>query len=310
MRRRLLTLGCALALALALAACGPADFQESAPPRQKEYEVYYSAMGDEQAGAAVGCAYRAVSGPVVSGLMSALLAEPAEPGLSSPFPAGVRLLSWSLEEERLHLDLSEQYGGLTGMELTLADSCIALTFCTLDWVEAVYITVEGREIPYRRTQVFSAQDVLLTGAEEEPVYLGVNLWYPRSQGDGLGVEYRQVLKNEGDSSARAVLAAWLEGPQYDSLRACAPEGTVLRAVSVAEGICTVDLSAEFAANAPADARSARLLVYALVNSLGELDPVEAVRILCQGEPLEALGGFRLEPTLTPDLSLDPSLEQR
>lgn len=308
MKRRLLTLGCALGLALA--ACSPADFQESAPPRREEYEVYYSAMGDEQAAAAVGCAYRAVSGPVISGLMSALLTEPDESGLSSPFPAGVRLLSWSLEEERLHLNLSEQYGGLTGMELTLADSCIALTFCALDQVESVYITVEGREIPYRRTQVLSGQDVLLTGAEEEPVYLGVNLWYPRSQGDGLGVEYRQVLKNEGDSSARAVLAAWLEGPQYDSLRACAPEGTALRAVSVAEGICTVDLSAEFAANAPADARSARLLVYALVNSLGELDSVEAVRILCQGEPLEAVGEFRLEATLKPDLSLDPSLEQR
>lgn len=165
MNRRLTALGCALALSLT--GCALAAVRES-PPAEEGYPVYYSAMGDQRAGAAVDCLYYTVEEPLVPGLMSALLTPPGEEGLSSPFPAGVRLLSWSLEEGQLHLDLSEQYGGLTGVDLTLADSCITLTFCGLEGVESVYITVEGREIPYRRTQVFTAQEVLLSGEEEVP----------------------------------------------------------------------------------------------------------------------------------------------
>lgn len=307
MKHRFALLLCALALVLA--ACGLAGPRESASPEEQLYPVYYSAMEDERAGAAVDCTYCAVSGPVIPGLLSALLAAPAEPGLSSPLPAGVRLLSWSLEGGQLHLDLSEQYGGLTGMDLTLADSCITLTFCSLDWVDAVYITAEGREIPYRRTQVLTSQDLLLSGAEDEPVYLGVNLWYPRSEGDGLGVEHRSILKDEGSGLIQAVLGAWLEGPQYDSLLPCAPEGTHVHSAAAAEGVCTVDLSGEFLQNAPTDPQTARLLVYALVNTLGELEQVDAVVLLCQGEPLEELGGFPLNAPLLPDLSLDPALEQ-
>lgn len=165
MNRRLTALGCALALSLT--GCALAAVRES-PPTEEEYRVYYSAMGDQRAGAAVDCVSCAVGEPLVPGLMSALISDPGEEGLASSFPTGVRLLSWSLEEGQLHLDLSEQYGGLTGVELTLADSCIALTFCGLEGVESVYITVEGREIPYRRTQVFTAREVLLFG-EEAPV---------------------------------------------------------------------------------------------------------------------------------------------
>ena len=148
-------------LLLLLGACTLERTQEEP---ETLYPVYYSALGDERAGAAVDCVYQAVTGEEIPGLMSALLTAPSEPGLSSPIPAGVRLLSWSLESGQLHLDLSEQYGGLTGMDLTMADSCITLTFCGLEWVESVYITVEGREIPYRRTQVLTAQDIFLSGA--------------------------------------------------------------------------------------------------------------------------------------------------
>ena len=302
------TAGLALVFALALGACGLTGNGNSAPVEEGRYMVYYSAMGDEEAGAAVGCAARTVSGPLIPGLMSALLTGAGEQGLSSPFPGGVRLLSWSLEEGRLHLDLSEQYGGLTGIDLTLADCCTVLTFCALDEVDAVYITVEGREVPYRRTQVLTAQDVLLFGAEEEPVHLGLNLWYPRAEGEGLGVEYRQILKYEGASLPQTVLSAWLEGPQYDSLVPCAPPEGQLQAAGVSEGICTVDLSPEFAAGVQADSQAVRLMLYALVNTLGELEQVDGVRLTCQGEPLTELGGYVLEAVLRPDLSLDPTLE--
>ena len=88
--------------------------------------------------------------PDAQALMGALLRGPEEEMLSSPFPAGVSLRAITYGTDGvLQVDLSEQYGGLTGIDLTLADCCIALTLCQLPGVEAVRITVEGEEIPYR-----------------------------------------------------------------------------------------------------------------------------------------------------------------
>lgn len=95
----------------------------------------------------------------VEGLMDLLFSGPEEPGLRSPFPGGTYLRGWSLEEGRLTLDLSETYGGLAGVDLTLADGCIVLTLSQLEEVEEVYITVEGRHRPFR-DQVYTRADFI------------------------------------------------------------------------------------------------------------------------------------------------------
>ena len=73
-----------------------------------------------------------------------------------------------VEEGRLHLDLSEQYGGLSGVDLTVADACLTLTLCQVEGVESVYVTVEGREIPYRRVQQLGPDGLLLTDGTDVP----------------------------------------------------------------------------------------------------------------------------------------------
>ena len=93
-------------------------------------------------------------------LMEVLLEGPDSARLTSPFPDGLQLLDWQLEEGRLHLDLSEQYYSLSGVDLTLADACLTLTFCQREEVESVYVTVEGSEIPYRPIQKLTEADIL------------------------------------------------------------------------------------------------------------------------------------------------------
>ena len=92
-QRRLLAL--AGALLLALPGCAPASSGESPAP-EGTYQVYYSAMGDEHAPAAVDSAAYTLpeDAPPVPALLQALLSQPEQAGLSSPFPAGVRLLDW------------------------------------------------------------------------------------------------------------------------------------------------------------------------------------------------------------------------
>ena len=167
MRKQILTLALAGTL-LVLCGCS-GDSREGADT--EDYLIYYSALEDRYAAMAVGYVSLELSGDtqVIPALLEAVFRDPASQDLTSPFPDGVRLLSWELLDEGcLHLDLSEQYGSLTGIDLTVADACLTLTLCQAEGVESVYITVEGDEIPYRPIQRLTREDVLLSTGQESP----------------------------------------------------------------------------------------------------------------------------------------------
>lgn len=163
----------ALSLALLCTACVAPDLGGEAPG-EGGYAVYYAVIPQEDGAlegrldsAALQCEHRTLpegSGEV-EGLFALLLAGPESQEVTSPIPAGITLRSWRMEGAVLTLDLSEAYNGLSGVELTLADSCIVLTLCQLNGVESVYLTVEGRPRPYR-DQVLSVSDFLLDNALE------------------------------------------------------------------------------------------------------------------------------------------------
>lgn len=166
MRRRIQTLALAGAL---LVLCGCSGNSREGT-EAGDYLIYYSALEDRYAAMAVG--YESLELPedaqVISALLEAVFQNPDSQELTSPFPDGVRLLSWELKDGCLHLDLSEQYGSLTGIDLTVADACLTLTLCQAEGVESVYITVEGNEIPYRPIQQLTREDVLLSAGQESP----------------------------------------------------------------------------------------------------------------------------------------------
>ena len=163
-----------LLLCAALLAAGGCAHRESGSGKGQEYLIYYSALSNRESESAVAGEHRALSAgqETVPALMSLLLSQPESAGLTSPFPSGLRLLDWQLEEGRLHLDLSDHYYSLSGVDLTLADACLALTFCQLEEVDSVYVTVEGHELPYRAAQQLSMENILLAG--------GADVVYPPS----------------------------------------------------------------------------------------------------------------------------------
>ena len=97
-------------------------------------------------------------------LLEALLAGPVQEGLHSPFPRGVSLQQWVWDEERpgvLLVDLSEQYGALADVSLSLADYSIVLTLSQVEGVEGVEITASGRRVSYRSHQLLTAREAVM-----------------------------------------------------------------------------------------------------------------------------------------------------
>ena len=74
------------------------------------------------------------------------------------------LRQWSWSEDQpgvLQVNLSEQYGALTDVSLTLADYAIVLTLSQAEGVEGVEISTEGHSASYRSHQLLTAQEAVL-----------------------------------------------------------------------------------------------------------------------------------------------------
>ena len=59
------------------------------------------------------------------------------------------------------LSLSEQYGGLADVSLTLADYCLVLTLSQVDGVDAVQIQSAGHTYHSRSHQTMQAEEAIL-----------------------------------------------------------------------------------------------------------------------------------------------------
>lgn len=253
--------------------------------------------------AVVSTPYRGESADVESLVAALISGPPADRGMYSPIPEGTRLLGWRLEGGSLWVDFSYHYGRLTGYDLTLADYCIALTLCQLPEVEQVAITANGSASGYRRYQLLAPDQVIFSGAEEEPVEVTVALYFPRAVGRGLGFEKRTFLLTEDESLPERVARALVAGPESRTLSAAVPDGTGLLGIRLEDGVCYIDLSETFVSDMPGDGETQANVIYSIVNTLGNLDGVDAVCILSEGQILERYGYVVLTGPLEPDFGL-------
>ena len=238
----------------------------------------------------------------IPALLAALAAGPPaeEPELARVLPDGARVISWSLENRVANVELSAAYAGLVGVELTLADYCIALTLTQLPEVEGVRVTVNGGGQSYRDRRVLYPEDVLFSGAEEAPVEVTAALYFRREGGDQLGFELRRFRLSEDKVPVKEVLDALIAGPEDEGLLPLLPSGLTVRSAWVDEGLCTADLSAQLL-DLPEEERT--LAASSIVETLCSLDAVEQVQLLVEGEGAGQFGALDLSGPLRP--SADP-----
>ena len=287
---------CIAALLLLTAGCTKPTEDTSDGP-----VLWFVTDADQWAAEATALASAPYSGPeTVPDLMGALLAGPGEGGLRSPIPQGTELQKWNLANGILYLDLSRPYGNLVGLELTLADYCITLTMTQIPQIRGVYITVDGSEIRYRDRQILYADDVVFSGAEEEPVELTAPLYFRRMDSGELGYELRLFRLTESELPTLAVLEALAAGPQDEGLLKLLPEGVAVYSARVDEGVCYADFSAALMASVPESEEEQRLILASVVETLCSLDAVSSVQILVEGETQTAFGGVDISQPLKPE----------
>lgn len=288
------------------------EYTQEDAPLEGQVQLYFATDQSKIGGPAVASVDYLLQDPdnAITELVSILLDGPSEDitSLSNPFPSGVTLQGWHIEDGgMLTLQLSGEYASLTGVDLTLADYCLTLTLCQLDTVESLVINL-GREAEIQRAiQIMRPEDVILSGAEEEPVYLSVVLWFPSQQSSGLAVETRTLELTQKDNVAQAIIEALLEGSTFDGRDPMTPEGTTLLEVTVEDGVCAVDLSQEFLVQVPTTTQGARY-IYSMVNTLcgTEYVDIDVVYFYVEGQPLLSYGALDMRDGILPQYELEGS----
>ena len=229
-------------------------------------------------------------------LLEALLQGTADAQYLSPFPSGTQLQELSISGKRAYVDFSANYGRLSGIDLSLADYCVALTLTQLDGVNAVTITANGHDIPYRKTQMLTAADPLLGSREDTLRPITVQLYFLDTQTGELRAQQQTLALYEGQPRVNALLDALLAGPENDDTLAplLSADYSVLSA-RIEENTCYLNLPGDVLL--PEDAQAQRLAMTSLVRSLCSLSGVEQVQILIDGEAAPTLGTLTISEPL-------------
>jgi germination protein M len=262
------------------------------------YQIYFPTKSERFGSAALVSElhYGKAGKDEIPELLRLLLEGPKSQELSSLIPSGVSVRDWSLKDGVLTVDFSSNYGLLSGIDLTLADYSVTITLSQIPEVKSVVTTVEGDRITYRDRQNLQKGDVFLSIYRSDPVEREVTLLFPRKDQKDLGEETRSISLMEDQSLAIAVLSALAEGPDSDELTGVLSKTDILSA-DVRDGICYLNLAATFQTLAPEEEKADRLILYALVNTLCELDNISSVRFLTDGAVMERYGTVELKEPL-------------
>ncbi len=217
---------------------------------------------------------------------------PRTEDLWAPYPAGLQVVSCSLEQGILTLIFNETWNQCTGLQKTMAQACLVSTMTQLPQVNQLRLATETDA----DIETLVPSDYLVFDDFATNDWVTISVYFGGSDGRYLVRETRSCDLPE-EALPAYVLRQLFSGPQSAEAKAVLPAGTTLLQVQVNQGVCTINLSEQFVSKAPEDHLQARLIVFSVVNTLTELPQVECVRFLCSGRTLGDYGGLDLSEAL-------------
>ena len=238
----------------------------------------------------------------VEELLACLATNPEKLEYKAPLSMGFGVLGVKLEEERLQLNVDVAYLNLPVITEVLVRAAIVRTMTQLEGIRYVEITVEGGQL-YDSMGVpvgwMSAEQFINNAGNEINTYelARVRLYFASEDGTNLIAAYREKHYSSSMPLERFVVEELIGGPsgQVEGLYPSINPGTKIINITTRDGICYVNLDDNFLTvvnNVPTD-----ISVYSIVNSLVELNNVNKVQILVNGEVPSSFSAATFERNL-------------
>ena len=143
----------------------------------------------------------------------------------------------------------------------------------------------GKEEEVEFIEEYTPQQEISQEQERQTI---VSIYYNNKETNTLMPEARLIdVKELAKNPYVVLLNLAIQKPKSDKLESAIPEGTQVISVEVKQDIAYVNLSSEFIENHQGGAEKEAESVYAIVNTLTELNEVNSIRILIEGEENKA-----------------------
>ena len=228
-------------------------------------------------------------------LMQYMGNQKTEDAIGSLLPETVKINSYDLKENLLVIDFNKRYLKIPRVREVLIRAGIVKTFLQVPGVEKVHFLVEGEELCDSKKQPIGDMNAL-TFAEYDGYNLDTYrydtfiLYFADKTGKKLVEEKRSIYYKGDLSKEKVVLEQLAKGPIAKGNYPSVPEHTQVNQITIADGVCYVDLNSSFVKSYMEVQKEVTL--YSIVNSLIANCAVEKVQISVDGEQ-EVLFGTEL-----------------
>lgn len=280
-----------------LLACGKRE-----EPREGTIQVYYLGNAETKVEPhAYELKSMSLEGQVEE-LMTCLATNPEKLEYKAPLSMGFEVLGIKLEEERLQVNVDAAYQDLPVITEVLVRAAIVRTLTQLQGISYVEITVEGNQL-YDSTGSLvgwmNAEQFINNDGNEINTYelARVRLYFASQDGTNLIAAYREKHYSSSMPLERFVVEELISGPsgQVEGLYPSINPNTKIINITTRDGICYVNLDDSFLT--VVDNVSTDVSVYSIVNSLVELNNVNKVQILINGEVPSSFSAATFERNL-------------
>lgn len=221
-------------------------------------------------------------------LLEQYLSGPTDSDLKMLFPLGTRLISFRTIGNSAMVALSGNYARLTGIDLSVANACLAMTVLDIlddDSIETVSITASGALMDGQTQYQIHRSDLLLIDDSVDKLKDSLVLYLTDQEQTQLRSYTVTINVTSGNSACAMLLEMLTDVDESTGFLSPLPEGTQLLGVSVSDGLCTVNFSPEFESNISQDSTAQYLALQSITNTLTQLNYVDGVHFYCDGSRL-------------------------
>lgn len=220
--------------------------------------------------------------------------------LENLIPADCPVPRWDREGDELHLHFSQELAALSGMELTLAASCLTRTFLELTGCKRLILTAEGQRLNGEASLVLTLDDLSLRDDSLDRLHGEHTIYYTDPEQRYLIGQSISLDLTNREELPGLLLELMTMPPEGTELRSLIPADTQIRSVTVEDGLCTLDLGLEFVSRRFYTPSAQLLTLTGIVNTLTNLPEIERVEFCANGQLLVRYGSLYLTGPMSRD----------
>lgn len=223
---------------------------------------------------------------MVAELLNVMKLNPEESELKATISSAIDIYSCRINEGKLIIDFAKTYKDMPPTTEVLVRAAIVRTVTQIEGIETVEFELEGETlIDYAGIVVgaMNAGQFIDNAGTEINAYevATLKLYFANEEGTALVPVSRSVEYNTNVSLEKLVMEQLILGPSKLEAYPTINPATKVINVTVNDGTCYVNLDQTFLTQVYTV--SSEVTIYSIVNSLVELDNVNKVQILINGE---------------------------